>query len=210
MATFEELTRALGDLDYEAVPALAAALVAGGVEDAKKALEACQAGMDIVGQRYETGEYFVADLMLAGELMSEAAAIIKPLIAGEAAEAIGRVVLCTVKGDIHDIGKNIVKSLLEAEGIEVFDLGTDVAPAAVVDCVRETGAAVVALSGVLTLAIAPMKETVEALAEAGLSSTKVIIGGAPVTEDYCRHVGADAWSINAPEGVRMCRAWLVG
>jgi methanogenic corrinoid protein MtbC1 len=210
MATFEDLTRALADLDYEAVPALAAELLAGGPESAREALAACQAGMDVVGQRYETGEYFVADLMLAGDLMAEAAALIKPLLAGDAGASIGKLVICTVKGDIHDIGKNIVKALLEAEGIEVFDLGTDVAPAAIVDCVRQTGAAVVALSGVLTLAIGPMKETVEALSEAGLGDTKVIIGGAPVTADYCRHVGADAWSINAPEGVRVCRGWLAG
>jgi len=211
MATYDELTTALGDLDYEAVPRLVAELAASASpEEARLALAACQAGMDVVGSRYESGEYFVADLMLAGDLMGEAAAALKPLLAGEGAEPLGRLVICTVKGDIHDIGKNIVKSLLEAEGIECIDLGTDAAPEAVVDCVRQSGATVVALSGVLTLAIGPMKETVDALAAAGLGDVKVIIGGAPVTADYCAHVGADAWSINAPEGVRICRQWLAG
>jgi methanogenic corrinoid protein MtbC1 len=206
MATYDDLRQAMGDLDGDAVSALVAELAVG-AESAEAALAACQAGMDLVGERYETGEYFVADLMYAGELMGEAAAALKPLVAGGGAEPIGRVVLGTVKGDIHDIGKNIVKALLEAAGAEVIDLGVDVAPEAFAACAAESGAAAVALSGVLTLAIEPMKATVEAVRAAGLPA-KVIIGGAPVTPDYVAYVGADAGTINAAEGVRIVRGWL--
>ena len=210
MAGFEELKVALGDLDGEQVEAILADLKAAGGAGAAEALAACQAGMDIIGAKYETGEYFVADLIYAGELMTEAAEIIKSFLAAGEATSIGKIVICTVQGDIHDVGKNIVKALLEADGAEVIDLGVDVSPDAVVAAVADSQATVVALSGVLTLAINPMKETVRALTEAGLrDSVKVIIGGAPVTADYCELVGADAWTINAADGVGICHAWLV-
>jgi methanogenic corrinoid protein MtbC1 len=207
MASFAELTQAFAELDYAAIGGLIQELVQAPA-DASQALEACQAGMDRIGDKYETGEYFVADLILAGDMMAEAADQLKPWLAGSADANIGKLVICTVKGDIHDIGKNIVKALLEASGIECLDLGVDAAPQAIVDCVQQSGARIVALSGVLTLAIDSMKATVDALQAAGLSDVKVLLGGAPVTADYCTYVGADAWSINAPEGVRICRSWL--
>ena len=208
MASFEELKIAMGELDEDTVMKFMEDIRESG-EGAADALAACQAGMDIVGARFESGEYFVGDLICAGELMTDAVAVIKPLIAGEAGSSIGKMVFCTVKGDMHDIGKNIVKALLESSGIEVIDLGVDVAPETIIDAVKSNGVSVLALSGVLTLAIDSMKATVEALAAEGLrGSVKVIIGGAPVTADLCEVVGADAWSLNAAEGVSICRGWL--
>ncbi|MCL2151040.1 MAG: cobalamin-dependent protein [Coriobacteriia bacterium] len=207
MVDLDRLTQAMGDLDEDTVMSILGDLEAGG-ESAAAALAACQAGMDVIGQRYESGEYFVADLIYAGDLMTDAAARLKPLLAGAGGASTGKLVLCTVKGDIHDIGKNILKALLEAEGVEVIDLGTDVSAEAVVAALQESGAKVLAMSGVLTFAVNAMKETVAALAAAGLSDVKVIVGGAAITADYCELIGADAWSLNAAEGAGICRQWL--
>ena len=209
MIDLNNLVTAVGDLDDDAVTKILEEFAATGGEGVDSVLSACQDGMNIVGKRFESGEYYVADLIFAGEIMSGAAAALKPFLADSLSGKSGKMVLCTVKDDIHDIGKNIVKSLLEADGIEVIDLGVDVAPAAIVDAVRENEVKVLALSGVLTLAIDSMKDTVSALTEAGTrDQVKVLIGGAPVTADFCRVVGADAWSLNAAEGVRICRQWL--
>jgi methylmalonyl-CoA mutase cobalamin-binding domain/chain len=117
-------------------------------------------------------------------------------------------ILCTVEGDIHDIGKNIVKAMLEAGGFKVIDLGVDVPPEKITDEIKKNDVKILALSGVLTLALNSMKKTIEALKAAGLrDSVKVIIGGAPVTENNCKLVGADAWSLNPQEGIRICREW---
>jgi methanogenic corrinoid protein MtbC1 len=167
--------------------------------------------MNIVGSKFETGEYFVADLIYAGDIMGEAAAALKPLLTGESAAKLGKMVLATVKGDIHDIGKNIVKAILEAGGIDVIDLGVDVDPTAIVEATKKNGAKIVGLSGVLTVAIDSMKETVEAFKADGLrDKVKIIIGGNPVTESYCALVGADAWTLNAAESVVICQKWLAG
>ena len=211
MIDLDALKNALGDLDEDAVLALLDEFARGGGEGADRVLPACQEGMSLVGKRFESGEYYVADLIYAGEIMSQAAAALKPFYSGGEQGGAGRMILCTVKGDIHDIGKNIVKSLLEAEGIEVVDLGVDAAPETIIRGIRDQGVKVLALSGVLTIAIDSMIDTVKALRDSGIrDQIKVIIGGAPVTEDFCRVVGADAWSLNAAEGVRICRQWLAG
>ncbi|MDR2957498.1 MAG: cobalamin-dependent protein [Coriobacteriales bacterium] len=208
MANFEELKTAMGDLDEVLVLQILGEVAADGGDSATEALAACQAGMDIVGEKYESGEYFVADLIFAGDLMAEAAALLKPLLADTETISLGKLVLATVKGDIHDIGKNIVKALIEAAGIEVFDLGVDVGAEAIVGCLQESGAQVLALSGVLTFAVESMTEIVAAVKAAGFDDVKVIVGGAPVTAEYCEIIGADAWSINAAEGAGICRDWL--
>jgi len=209
MINLEDLKAAMGDLDEEKITAILDELQASGGEGADQALAACQEGMDIIGAKYESGEYFVAELIYAGDLMSDVAAVIKPMLTEETSSAMGKALLCTVKGDLHDIGKNIVKSLFEAAGIEVIDLGVDVEPAAIVAALKDNDAHVLALSGLLTLAINSMKETVDALIEAGFrDEVKVLIGGAAVTADYCEIISADAWSLNAAEGVSICRQWL--
>jgi methanogenic corrinoid protein MtbC1 len=208
MSNLDELKTAMGNLEEDEVTRLLDGIVKSG-SGVDGALAACQAGMNIVGEKYASGEYFVADLIYAGELMAGVVAVLKPLIKSEDSAAGGKMVLCTVKGDIHDIGKNIVKALIEAAGIQVIDLGIDVSPQAIVEAIAKHGARILGLSGVLTLAIDSMKDTVDALKAAGCrNDVKVIIGGAPVTADYCKLIGADAWTLSAAEAVDICKKWL--
>jgi methylmalonyl-CoA mutase cobalamin-binding domain/chain len=208
MIDFSKLSDAMGDLEEDHVVTLLNQVMAEGGNDAVKAMEACQKGMDIVGKKFETGEYFVADLIYAGELMTTAVNLLKSaLVQGDTGGAREKMILCTVRGDVHDIGKNIVKSMLEAGGFDVIDLGIDVAPEKVVEEAKKEGIKIVGLSGVLTLAIDGMKQTVEALHAALGDTVKVIIGGNPVNENVCKLVGADAWSINPQLGVQICRDW---
>ena len=208
MIHYENLKLALGDLDEEAVMAELDRITADPELDAQAAVAACQEGLTIVGERFESGEYFVGDLIFSGDLMSDAFAKLKPFMSGDVGGRLGKLVLCTVKDDLHDIGKNIVRCMLEAAGFEVLDLGIEVAPETIVDALKESGAKILGLSGVLTLAIESMRKTVEALKAAGIrDEIKVIIGGAPVTAEYCALVGADAWSVNAAETVSVCRGW---
>ena len=207
MIDFEQLAAAMGELDEDTVKELLEQVMAEGGADAGKAMEACQKGMDTVGKLFEEGEYFVGDLIYAGELMTDAVEILKDaLVSGDAAGPKAKMILCTVKDDLHDIGKNIVRSMLEAGGFEVLDLGIDVAPAKVVETVKAENIKIVALSGVLTLAIDSMKATVDALKAEGLDC-KVIIGGAPVSEEACRNVGADEWAYSPQKTVKVCTAW---
>lgn len=177
-------------------------------EGVQEALEACQEGMKIVGDRFEEGEYFVGDLIYAGEILTEATNIIKPALTGEGQEKFGKMILCTVKNDLHDIGKNIVRAMLEAGGFEVVDLGIDVDPQTIVDTAKNEGIKIIALSGVLTLAVDSMKDTIEAFKAAGMrDDVKIIVGGAPVTETVCASVGADEWALSPQKTVSVCQGW---
>ncbi|MBQ5684716.1 MAG: cobalamin-dependent protein [Clostridia bacterium] len=177
-------------------------------EGVQEALEACQEGMKIVGDRFEEGEYFVGDLIYAGEILTEATNIIKPALTGDGQEKFGKMILCTVKNDLHDIGKNIVRAMLEAGGFEVMDLGIDVDPQTIVDTAKNEGIKIIALSGVLTLAVDSMKDTIEAFKAAGMrDDVKIIVGGAPVTETVCASVGADEWALSPQKTVSVCQSW---
>ena len=205
MIDFENLAVAMGELDEDTVKELLEAI--DNAEDANKAMEACQKGMDTVGKLFEEGEYFVGDLIYAGELMTDAVEVLKPFLAGsETTGSKTRMILCTVKDDLHDIGKNIVRSMLEANGFDVLDLGIDCPAEKVVETAKAENIKIVALSGVLTLALDSMKATVDALKEAGLDC-KVIIGGAPVSADACRNIGADEWAHSPQKTVATCKAW---
>ena len=200
----------MGELEEDTVVELLEQVMEEGGKQAQEAMDACQKGMDIVGSYFEEGEYFVSDLIFAGDLMSQAVGILKDaLISGDGKEGPQTsLILCTVQNDLHDIGKNIVRSMLEAGGFHVIDLGIDVAPGTIVDKVKETDVKIVLLSGVLTLAINSMKATVEALKEAGLRDyCHVLIGGAPVSAEYCEVVGADAWAHNPQTTVQYCKEW---
>ena len=209
MLDFDRLAEAMGDLDEDAVLEILNGVMDEGGAEAPRAMDACQKGMDTVGKLFEDGEYFVGDLIFAGELMTEAVDILKDgLVSGEtAAGERTKLILCTVKNDLHDIGKNIVRAMLEAAGFDVIDLGIDVAPERVVEAVRESGVKIVALSGVLTLAIDSMKETVDALKAAGLGDVKVIVGGTPVSAEACARIGADEWAHSPQKTVDTCRRW---
>jgi 5-methyltetrahydrofolate--homocysteine methyltransferase len=164
--------------------------------------------MDIIGKRFEEGEAFIPELMLAGDMMTAITEILKPRMAEEAsAEKLGKIVLGTVQGDIHDIAKNIVGFMLDINGFEVTDLGVDVAPEKFVETVKETGAKIVGLSGFLTLAFDPMKDTVAALKAAGLENVKVMIGGGQVDENIRQYTGADAYGKDAMAAVAIAKSW---
>ena len=209
MIDFEALAQAMGELDEDTVKEMLNQVMAEGGKEADQAMAACQKGMDIVGKLFEDGEYFVGDLIYAGELMTDAVAILKDaLVSGDdAGSTKTKMLLCTVKDDLHDIGKNIVRAMLEAAGFDVLDLGIDVPADKIVEAVKENNIKIVALSGVLTLALDSMKATVEALKAAGLNDVKVIIGGAPVSAEACTAVGADEWAHSPQKTVQVCKAW---
>ena len=208
MLNYDALVEAMGNLEEDTMVEILEGVMAEGGAEAPKAMEACQKGMDEVGKLFEEGEYFVGDLIYAGELMTQAVGILKDaLVSGGAGEGEKtKMVLCTVKDELHDIGKNIVKAMLEAAGFDVIDLGIDVPAEKVVEAVKANGAKIVALSGVLTLAIDSMKATVDALKAEGLD-VKVIIGGAPVSEGAMTMTGADEWAHSPQKTVQTCKAW---
>ena len=166
--------------------------------------------MGIVGNRFATGEYFIPDLIYSGEILKQVSDMVKPkLVKGKGIKKLGKIVLGTVAGDIHDIGLNIVDFMLDTNGFEVFNLGVDVAPNKFVEKVKETGAPIVALSGFLTLAFDSMKETVKALEEAGArGKIKIMIGGGQVDEHVKEYTGADAYGKDAMEAVTLAKKWL--
>ena len=165
--------------------------------------------IDEVGRRFEEGEYFVPELLIAGRAMKGALELLRPLLSARGVEPIGRVVIGTVKEDMHDIGKGLVASMLEGAGFEVIDLGVDVAADTFVTQADSSGADIVALSALLTTTMPAMKEVIRALREAGLlSKCKVIVGGAPVTQQYADSIGADGYSSNANGAVTLARRLL--
>lgn len=211
MMKYEDIKIAMEDLDDEALLDMANKIMEEGGGDAQICMQACQDGMKVVGDRFEEGEYFVGDLVFAGELMSQVMDIIKPALTGEGNQAVGRMILCTVKNDLHDIGKNIVRAMLEASGLEVVDLGIDTDPEDIVNAAKDNDIDIIALSGVLTLAVDSMKATVEAFKEAGeRENVHIIIGGNPVNDTICENVGADAWAILPQETIRICTEWAQG
>jgi len=162
--------------------------------------------MDEVGRRFECEDYFVPELLLAARAMKGALELIRPLLAASGAQPAGRVAIGTVKGDLHDIGKNIVAAMLEGGGFEVIDLGADVPAERFVEAVRAKNANLVCLSALLTVTMGAMKTTIEALRAAGLrDQVKVMVGGAPVTERFAEQIGADAYGENAVAAVAMAR-----
>jgi len=173
-------------------------------------LEACRQAMEEVGNRFEAGDYFVPELILAGEMMSEISRVVKPRLTEEIAAAKrGKVVFGTVQGDIHDIAKDIVVFMLDINGFDVTDLGVDVAPERFVATVEESGAGIVGLSGFLTLAYDPMKATVAAL-KASRPDVKVMIGGGQIDEHIREYTGADAFGKDAMAAVRLATEWTGG
>jgi methanogenic corrinoid protein MtbC1 len=180
-------------------------------DDPLAILSACREAMAEVGRRFEAGTYFIPELMLGGEILRQISDLAKPKFAQAEVEREhkGTIVLGTVQGDIHDIGKDIVVFMLDISGFDVLDLGVDVAPDAFVEKVRETGSRILGLSGFLTLAFEPMKQTIEAVEAAGLrKKVRVMIGGGPITEEVRAYTGADAWGSDASAAVRLANEWV--
>ncbi len=174
-------------------------------------LEDCRAGMVLVGKRFEENTYFISDLMMAGELFKQATKMLGPemLLSGDASH--GKVVVGTVKGDIHDIGKDLVVGMLKAASYDVYDLGVDVPPDKFIEVLKETGAPVLGLSALITTAFESMKDTVDAIREAGIrSQVKIMIGGGPVNQEVVGYSGADDWGADAQEAVTLCNRFIEG
>lgn len=204
----DAILNAMADLEEDDLMDLMQAVMDDGGADVNEALDACQEGMKIVGERFESGEYFVGDLIYAGEILTAAMEVVKPALTGDGAQKVGRMILCTVKDDLHDIGKNIVRAMLEAGGFEVLDLGIDVPPEKIVETAKAENIKIIALSGVLTLAIDSMKATVDAFKAAGMrDDVKIIVGGAPVSETACANIGADDWAYSPKKTVTVCQEW---
>ncbi len=170
-------------------------------------LDSCRLAMEVIGKRFEMGECFIPELILAGEMLAQISTVVKPRLNQATADnKIGKIVIGTVEGDIHDIAKDIVAFMLDINGFEVTDLGVDVPPAKFVETVEKTGAKIVGLSGFLTLAYDPMKATVAALRETG-RDVKIMIGGGQIDEGIRQYTGADAYGRDAMAAVALAKEW---
>ena len=205
----EELAKAVADLqENEALRLTKEKLERG--EEPQAVLEEGRRGMVVVGNRFSDGTYFLPELIYSAEIFREIAEIVKPVLQKEVrTERLGRCIIGTVAGDIHDIGKDIVVFMLDISGFEVYDLGVDVPPRNFIEKIKETGAPVVGLSGFLTLAFDSMKETVAAIKEAGLRDrVKIMIGGGQIDDEIKKYTGADAYGRDAMAGVSLAKTWL--
>jgi 5-methyltetrahydrofolate--homocysteine methyltransferase len=202
----KELVNAMADLDEIKVQELVQAGLAQGTNPTQM-LDDCREGMALIGKRFESGEYYLSDLIMAGEIFKTTAATLIAQPGGASGPAKGKVVIGTVKGDIHDIGKDIVVTMLRGAGYEVTDLGVDVPPEEFVQAARETGAPVVGMSGLVTISFDAMRDTVDALKAAGLP-VKTMIGGGPVDESVREFAHADAVGFSAQQAVNLCNDWM--
>ncbi len=204
----QALIDAIAEMEDEQAISLATEMIEGGTSPLE-ILEACKEGMAIVGDRFEKGEYFVPELILAGEMLKQISEIVKPHLTAESdAPKLGKVLLGTVQGDIHDIGKDIVHFMLEVNGFEVRDLGVDVPVDTFVEAVKADKPDVVALSGFLTLSYDAMRDTVAAFEAAGVrDGVKIMIGGGTVDDQVRVFAGADAFGLNAMDAVNLAKSW---
>jgi methanogenic corrinoid protein MtbC1 len=207
--TSASLIAAISDLQEEQAVAQVRRRIEAG-DDPLLIIQDCKEGMRQVGAHYERNEYFLAGLIMAGEIFREVMELIQPIVAPSPSHrASGRVLLGTVEGDIHDLGKNIVNMLLGCRSFAVYDLGVNVAPAVFADQVDELQPDIVALSGLLTSSYDAMRETVVLLRSRGLQAP-IIIGGGQISEEVCRYVGADHWTTDAVAGVEICLHLMSG
>jgi methanogenic corrinoid protein MtbC1 len=207
----EQLVHAIADMREEEALELVREMVEGGT-DPLVILDAVKQAMAIVGQRYEEGPYFLPELMLSGEMLNQVTEILKPALAKlPEVKREGKVLMGTVEGDIHDIGKNIVTFMLDVNGFEVLDLGVDVPPQKYVEAIGDFEPQVVGLSGFLTLAFDTMKETVDAIKAAGLrDQVKIMVGGGQMDEQVRAYTGADAYGRDAMAAVNLAKDWIGG
>ena len=165
-------------------------------------------GMNVIGEKFKNNEIFVPEVLIAARAMNMGAALLKPLLAESGVKATGKACIGTVKGDLHDIGKNLVKMMLEGKGLEVIDLGTDVSPETFVKTAQEENCQIICCSALLTTTMGVMGEVVKAVTDAGLrDKVKIMIGGAPVTEAFCRQIGADAYTPDAASAADRAAAY---
>ena len=205
----EQLTNAVAELKEDEAIQMVKDMVEKG-EDANMIFDSARKGMEVVGKRFADGEYFLPELIYSGEIFKSISEIVKPIMTAESGgEKIGKVIVGTVAGDIHDIGKDIVVFMLDISGFEVYDLGVDVPVQTFIDKIKETQAPIVALSGFLTLAFDAMKETCDAIVAAGLrDGVKIMIGGGQIDEEIKKYAGADAYGRDAMTAVALAKEWI--
>ena len=200
---------AIVNLDIDNIGRLCEEAVRAGVPAYEVVMEGMARGMEVVGEKYERNEYFLAELIMAGETMKEGMKTLEPHLKAGELKRVGKVVIGTVRGDLHDIGKNIVATLLSAAGFDVIDLGVDVPPEKFIQAVKENSPDIVGMSALLTTTMVEMEDIIKELKKAGLrDKVKVIIGGAPITREYAEKIGADAAARDAVEGVNICKSWM--
>ncbi|HIE13806.1 TPA: cobalamin-binding protein [Candidatus Bathyarchaeota archaeon] len=205
----KKVIEAVVNLDIDNIQRFCKEAVEAGISAYKVVTEGMAKGMDIVGQKYEANEYFLAELIMAGETMKEGMKVLEPYLKAEEKKVLGKIVIGTVRGDLHDIGKNIAATLLSSAGFEIIDLGVDVSPEQFVEAVKKNKPDIVAMSALLTTTMMEMENTIKALEEAGLrDKVKIIIGGAPITTEYAKKIGADAAAKDAVDGVNICKSWV--
>ncbi len=209
----EKLLASLRDsiinLDFNTIGPAAQQAMDAGIDPGTAITQGIIPGMGVVGDKFESGEYFLSELVVAAEVMKEGMKVINPFLKEDSLQAAKKVVIATVEGDHHDLGKNIVTTLLISQGFEVADLGTDVSPARILAAVKEHHPEILGMSALLSLTMVKMGETIEVLKEAGLrDKVKIIVGGTPVTPEFADSIGADYRALNALEGVKKCVAWV--
>jgi methanogenic corrinoid protein MtbC1 len=208
---YERLVEAIVKMDEDEAMTAARELLDKG-DDPLKILEQCRKAVEIVGAQFEKGECFLPELMMAGHMLGEISNLVRPVLSkGLEIKRIGKVLMGTVEGDVHDIGKNIVTFLLDANGFEVMDIGIDVPPEKFVEAIKSFSPQVVGLSGLLTIAYDSMKKTVEAVKAAGLrDKVKIMIGGGQMSDKVKEYAGADAYAKDAMAGVVLAKQWIEG
>ena len=210
MSICQEISEKLQKGRAKEVAALVEQALSDGVSPEAILNEAMVVGMNVIGDKFRTGEIYVPEVLIAARAMNAGLKVLKPALSNAGIEPIGKAVICTVKGDMHDIGKNLVKMMIEGQGIECVDLGVNVEPSAVVNAVIETGATVVCLSALLTTTMNGQKDVIDALIAAGIrDKVKVMVGGAPVTKSFADEIGADAYSIDAATAAEIAKSFMV-
>lgn len=209
MAKFEEISTLLQRGKAKDLAALVSEELAAGVAPKDILTEGLIAGMGIVGTKFKNNEIFVPEVLIAARAMNAALAVLKPALADSGVEPVGTAVICTVKGDLHDIGKNLVKMMIEGTGIRVIDLGVDCSAEKIVEAVKENNADIVCLSALLTTTMMYQKDIIDALKAAGLrDKVKVMVGGAPVTQTFADEIGADAYTPDAASAAEKARSYF--
>ena len=200
---------AIVNLDIDGVQNACKEAIEAGIPAYKAVGDGMSKGMVIVGEKYENNEYFLAELIMAGEVMKEGMMVLEPHLKSGDLKKIGKVAIGTVRGDLHDIGKNVVVTLLGAAGFDIVDLGVDVPSEKWVETVKESNPDILGMSALLTTTMIEMESVIKALKEAGVrDKVKIIIGGAPITKEYAEKIGADAAARDAVQGVNVCKSWV--
>ena len=203
------LQESIVNLDFNTVAEAAKEAIDAGIDPHVAITEGIVPGMSIVGEKFESGEYFLAELVVAGEVMKKGMEVINPYLKGDSTKRLGKVIIATVAGDNHDLGKNIVTTLLRVHNFEVVDLGIDVPTDEIIAAAKEHKPDIIALSALLTQSMPEMKDIIKILKAANLrEKVKVIIGGSPITSEFAESIGADHCAVNALEGVKKCTEWV--